>query len=225
MLADNTDSLVAIILSGNRLPSTAGAPFDLDVQADDAIAVLDALGWSDAVVLGHSWGGYLLLHVLAAHPERVLAGVALEPTGAVGDGGVAEFDAELISRLPLEDVERLGEPGLDPDEMLALIWPGYFPRGAVVPPLIPGTVASMETLEAGQIAAEAAQPGLADRLSGLAVPVLFIVGGGSPIPATASTDTAAVIGGAASVVSIDGGHFPWLTGPGEVRAAVDAFLR
>ncbi len=205
-------------------PSTAAAPFDLAVQAEDAIAVLDALGWADAVVLGHSWGGYLLLHVVAAHPGRVRAAIALEPIGAVGDGGAEEFDAELMSRLSPEAVARLGDPDLGPDEMMTLIWPGYFPRGAVVPPPVPGTTLHVDVMEAGQSAMQSVQTGLAERLRASAVPILFIVGDGSPVPATASTDTAAVIGRAASVTSLGGGHFPWLTGPGAVRATVDRFL-
>ena len=63
-------------------PSTAGEPFDLDVQAADAIAVLDALGWPDAILIGHSWGGHLLLHLIAARTGRLSAAIAIDPIGS-----------------------------------------------------------------------------------------------------------------------------------------------
>lgn len=205
-------------------PSTAGGPFDLALQADDAAAVLDALGWRDAVALGHSWGGYLLLHVVAAHADRIRAAIALDPIGAVGDGGMEEFEGELISRLAPESVERLGAPDLSADEQLELIWPGYFPPGSVVPPPLPDTSLDVDVMEAGQGGVAAAQADLAEALRGSAVPILFITPVGSPIPASASAATADVIGDAASVVSVGVGHFPWLIEPGAVRAAVDGFL-
>ena len=39
--------------------------------AADAVAVLDAAGLREVVVLGHSWGGYLALRLAVAAPERV----------------------------------------------------------------------------------------------------------------------------------------------------------
>jgi pimeloyl-ACP methyl ester carboxylesterase len=45
------------------------------------------------------------------------------------------------------------------------------------------------------------------------------------MPVTAATDTAALIGGNARALVLDGvGHFPWLEQPGVVRAALDDFL-
>jgi proline iminopeptidase len=81
-------------------PSTARAPYDVATQVGDVLAVLDHLGWSDPLVLGHSWGGHLLLHLLAAHPGRVGSALVVDPLGAVGDGGNAEFEEELMSRVP-----------------------------------------------------------------------------------------------------------------------------
>jgi pimeloyl-ACP methyl ester carboxylesterase len=82
----------------------------------------------------------------------------------------------------------------------------------------------VEVMEAGQTAAAAVQIELADRLRGSTVPILFITPVGSPIPATASEATAAVIGDAASVVTIGVGHFPWLLERGAVSTAVDDFV-
>jgi pimeloyl-ACP methyl ester carboxylesterase len=56
--------------------------YDLATVASDAATALDALGWSRAVVVGHSWGAAVAATLAAEHPERVLAAVLV-------DGGVA----------------------------------------------------------------------------------------------------------------------------------------
>lgn len=52
--------------------------YDLTTVASDAATALDALGWSRAVVVGHSWGGAVAATLAAEHPERVLAAVLVD---------------------------------------------------------------------------------------------------------------------------------------------------
>ncbi len=68
-------------------PSSTAGPYAVADHVADARRVLDALGWDRAVVVGHSWGGHLALHVAAALPERTAAVLAVDPLGAVGDSG------------------------------------------------------------------------------------------------------------------------------------------
>ena len=66
---------------------------------------------------------------------------------------------------------------------------------------------------------------LAGRLRDCPVPTVFVHGGASPMPVTASTDTAAVMGSRASVVVVPGsGHLVWHENPGAVRRALDSLL-
>jgi pimeloyl-ACP methyl ester carboxylesterase len=90
-------------------PSTLEGPFTIAQSINDAITVLDGLGWSQALVVGHSWGGHLALRLAATHPERLLGVLAVEPMGVVGDGGKAAFEAELMARTPAEGRSRLQE--------------------------------------------------------------------------------------------------------------------
>lgn len=46
-------------------------PVTIDAMADDALAVMDALGWSSAHVVGHSMGGLIAQAVALKAPERV----------------------------------------------------------------------------------------------------------------------------------------------------------
>lgn len=222
---------VAVYQQRGLPPSTAEAPFDVPTQVADVVAVLDGLGWDRAVVIGHSWGGHLLLHLLAAHPERVTAAMVIDPLGGVGDGGEAQFEAELNRRTPPESVERAHEldqramngQGTEADvvESLRLYWPAYFANPAAAPPF-PDMQLSVEAYSATFESLHTELPGLAGRLVDLAVPTLFIHGASSPMPVVASTDTAHVIGPAAAVQVLDGvGHFAWLDRPGVVRAALD----
>jgi 3-oxoadipate enol-lactonase len=46
-------------------------PYDLEVMAEDAMAVLDAAGFADAHVMGASMGGVISQIIAVRHPERV----------------------------------------------------------------------------------------------------------------------------------------------------------
>ena len=214
-------------------PSTARGPYDVAVQVDDVIAVLGLLGWASPLVVGHSWGGHLLMHLLATRPDLVGAALVVDPLGAVGDGGGQEFGAELERRLPDDVRERAveldrramaGEGTADEAlESLRLLWPAYFSvwdRAPEPPQIAIGVEAYAATMES--VAAEL--PGLAARLGDVRVPTRFLHGGLSPMPVTASTDSAALMGAEVDVVA-DSGHFLWLEAPGSVRRNVDALLR
>ncbi len=213
-------------------PSTAREPYDVAVQVADVVAVLDHLGWVRPLVLGHSWGGHLLLHLLAATPERVGGALVVDPLGAVGDGGGVEFEAELTRRLPAAvrdralELDRRAMAGEgtaeEAQESMRLVWPAYFSgwdRAPAMPEIAIGVAAYAATLAS----ATAELPGLAARLGGVAVPTRFVHGARSPIPVTASTDSAALLGADVDVVA-DAGHFIWLEAPGVVRRNLDLLL-
>jgi pimeloyl-ACP methyl ester carboxylesterase len=226
---------VAVYQQRGVPPSTAGPPYDVPTQVGDVVAVLDGLGWKSAVVAGHSWGGHLLLHLLATHPERVAAALVIDTLGGVGDGGEAEFDAEMLRRTPPHDVERVehlerramaGEgTGADLMESMQLLWPAYFASPAAAPPF-PGMSFSVEAYSATFESLHAELPGLAARLAGGSVPTLLVHGAGSPMPVAGSADTAQAIGAAAVLQVLGGaGHFPWHERPGALRSALEALVR
>ena len=226
---------VAVYQQRGVAPSTAAAPYDVATQVADVVAVLDRLSWSRTAIAGHSWGGHLLLHVLAARPERVAAALIVDTLGGVGDGGEAEFDDEMLRRTPPRDVERVEHlerqamegRGTEADlaESMRLLWPAYFAEPAAAPPF-PGMRFSVDAYSATFESLHCELPALAGRIAGTGVPTLFVHGAGSPMPITASTATAEVMGAAAAVDVVDGaGHFPWLECPGAVRIALDGLVR
>ncbi len=58
-------------------------------MADDAIAVLDALGWESAHLFGHSMGGQLAQRIALRYPRRVrsITSSASLPSDVSGAGG------------------------------------------------------------------------------------------------------------------------------------------
>jgi pimeloyl-ACP methyl ester carboxylesterase len=50
-----------------------GSPYTAEDMTDDAVAVLDALGWERAHLFGHSLGGAIAQRIGLRHPERTLS--------------------------------------------------------------------------------------------------------------------------------------------------------
>lgn len=211
-------------------PSTLQGPFAVDREVADALAVLDALAWDAGWVVGHSWGGHLLLHIAVAAPERLHGGLAIDPLGAVGDGGFEAFDAEMLRRTPAGDrrlAEQLDEQAMrgegGPDdalESMRLVWPAYFASPDHVMPFeaarvsVPAYAGLLESLAA-------ARPQLESALADVQVPLGFLAGARSPMPHDqAAAATARAIPTAWLEVVEGAGHFPWFERPGCVRAAL-----
>ena len=214
-------------------PSQTDGPFAIADHVADCRRVLDGLGWERAVVVGHSWGGHLALHVGAALPDRVRALLAVDPLGGAGDGGSAAFEAELAARIPPEDLARAEElderamrgegTAAEALESLRLVWPAYFPSPQQAPPM-PDIAITVDGYAETWESVLHELPALEAALSGIGVPVGFVVGGRSPMPAAASTDTADRIPGAWVEVVDGAGHFVWLDRPGAVRASLERLL-
>jgi pimeloyl-ACP methyl ester carboxylesterase len=212
-------------------PSVTDGDFTIDEALADVVAVLDHLGWQRTYVVGSSWGGHLAFWVAGSLPDRLLGVLAVDPLGAVGDGGNAEFEAEMERRTPEEARERaaeldrqaqageVGEEGAL--ESFRLFWPAYFADPATAPP-VPDrmrlSVAAYSGLFADLVAR---QPELEASLPAIAVPVGVVVGERSSIPNSAGRDSADRIPGAWTEVVPAAGHLPWYERPGSVRQALD----
>jgi len=181
-------------------------------------------------VVGHSWGGHLLLHLAVAAPGRLLGGLAVEPLGGTGDGGLEAFEAEMSRRIPDADralAEELdaqalrGEGGAEAAlESLRLAWPAYFASPGHVMPF--REAATSVPAYAGLFASlQQALPRLAEALAGERVPLGFVAGARSPMPRDrAAGATARAVPGAWLEVVAGAGHFPWFERPGCVRSAL-----
>jgi pimeloyl-ACP methyl ester carboxylesterase len=63
--------------------SSPPAPYSVDAMTDDLVALLDHLGWDDAVrVAGHSLGGWIAETLVLDHPGRVRAAALMGSANA-----------------------------------------------------------------------------------------------------------------------------------------------
>ena len=215
-------------------PSTLAGPFTMSEAVNDVIAVLDGLGWPRAVLVGHSWGGHLVLRTAAAHPDRLRGVLAVDPVGVVGAGGTAAFEAEMGARTPkaararaqeLDDSAMAGE-GTTEDalEGLAIMWPAYFADPDNAPPMPPIRL----SVEAYSGLIGEMSEGLDEVAAALAtgsVPYGVVAGAGSPIPWGQAARTTAELSPHAFLTVIPAaGHFPWLEVPGSVRTALQRLI-
>lgn len=214
-------------------PSTAMGPYDVNTHVADVVHVLDALGWQSATVVGHSWGGHLAAHVAVGLADRLDHVLIVDPLGAVGDGGEKEFEAAIHERTP-EDIrsraEELDEQALrgegtasQLEESLRLLWPAYFPTWDSAAPM-PDITGSVEAYSQTFESIHELLPALEAALPTVRVPVGFVAGSASPMPVSASTDSAARIPGAWVEIVEGAGHFPWYDVPGSVRRALDRLV-
>ena len=200
---------------------------------EDIVAVLDGLGWDTAYLMGHSWGGHLVFHAAVEIPERLEGVLSVDPLGAVGDGGMEAFSAEMTARVRKEDRARARELD-DKDiageatpeesrEAFSLFWPSYFADPASAPPL-PRVEFCSPAMQGLFGDLTECLPKLEKSLPSIDVPFGVLVGELSPMPPTAGTDSAARIPGAWAHVQPGAGHFVWHESPGCLVAPMDRLV-
>ncbi len=214
-------------------PSMSIGPFDIETHVDDARAVVSVVGDGEPVILvGHSWGGHLAMHVCARYPEHVSGLVLIEPFGAVGDGGEAGISDEMTRRLPRRTAVRanmLDEAALRGDateadalESMRLFWPTYaakyredlqMPAGLALS--VPSYQQSMDSMRH-----HLRLHTLAQELPRITSPVVVLHGAGSPLPIESTRATCSLLRTAELIEIDEAGHFPWLESPGCVADAL-----
>jgi pimeloyl-ACP methyl ester carboxylesterase len=203
--------------------------YSAEDMTDDAVAVLDALGWDSAHLFGHSMGGQLAQRTALRHRQRVrsVTSSASLPSDTGGLGAARYVHLGLVARMA-----RMRFPeGRDGDIALGLALaravasPGYLFDEAEARARIERDVVS----GVRDTAAQSRQVGAkwhGGRLSELRVPTLVLHGERDPLlrPAAARR-TAAAIDGARLVLLPGVGHdLPaavWPQVAGEVRALAD----
>ena len=123
--------VVALDQRGHGDSDKPSGPYDGATVAADALTALDAIGWSRAVVVGHSWGASTALRLAAQAPERVLAVVAVDGgLGSALDAGRSREDARVALTPP-----RTAVP---PDQLPAMV-----ARGPLAPWWSPEVAAAL----------------------------------------------------------------------------------
>src|ERR1700694_5545951 len=80
-------------------------PYSIGDYADDAAALMDAVGWERANVVGVSFGGMVALELVLRHPDQV-AKLAVCCTSPGGDGG-SSYPHHTLQALPADERARV----------------------------------------------------------------------------------------------------------------------
>jgi 3-oxoadipate enol-lactonase len=220
-LADLGDAfdVVAWDAPGYGASSDPAADFSMADFAAAAAALLDALGWQSAHVLGHSFGGVIAQMLYGRQPARVRS-LILADTNA-GSGSMP--DASERTQRRLRDLERLDPRGLAERRAPALLTP-HAPAE-----LVQTLIDIMSEVRPMGYAAAARAMGatdLRDQLRGIRVPSLVLHGErDTVIPPNIAMELATAIPSAKLVLLPGAGHASNQQAPEAYNRAVREFIR
>src|SRR5262245_53882994 len=215
---DNRDVGLSTHLSAAGKPSVWGlifrpgavAPYRLDDMADDAAAVLDALGWESAHIVGGSLGGMIGQVLAVRHARRVRSLTSMMSTPSPRIGRSAIWFGLRIARLLKQPIRSREEAAQRQVDLFRLIGsPGY--------PLDEGWLREVGRLSydrghdpAGRLRQQAALLASGDRrqeLSRVRVPALVVHGEADKVwRPVGGRETARAIPGARLVTYSGMGH-------------------
>jgi pimeloyl-ACP methyl ester carboxylesterase len=206
------------------------AAYSFDGFATDLLALLDAMGWSSAVALGHSMGGMVLQTAVLRAAERFDAIILMDTSHRAlrADGGIIDLAigiaraegmaAVLAAQEALDGEDPLGNPI---DRRLKAERPGYKEFGDRK------MLTSSPAMYAAMIKVLTDATSGLDRLDDLAkltVPALVVVGDHDTPFLKPSQRMAAAIPGAELAVIPDAAHSPQFENPEPWWKAVEGFL-
>ncbi len=215
-----------VVAPDNRGTGHSDAPegeYTLDLLADDAVAVLDALDCARAHVIGHSMGGMIAQLVAARHPHRVER-LVLVCTHAGGPTVVPPTPQAMAALIP---ARTLPPAEIVRYAMTTISSPGFAARD---PAAIAQLVANAEATPTPQMTwVRQMQAILVSDRTGLlpkiTVPTLVIHGADdSLIPPANGRAIATLIPGAGYAEIVECGHMPMWERPLQLAQIVGDFL-
>jgi 3-oxoadipate enol-lactonase len=213
MLSDTRRCIAPDLRGFGRSSPSIHPVLSMEDQADDLVALLDALGIEQVDLIGLSMGGYIALAFAEQHPER-LRTLALVDTKSTEDSDDAKSGRDAAAARAAVD----GRSGLATNMIgvlvaeSATIWTRARLRTMIESTPAESIVAALEGMKR--------RPDRTSILSSLSVPVAVIVGEHDVLSPIADADhMAAAAGGALTVVS-DAGHMSPIEDPAAVAAAL-----
>jgi proline iminopeptidase len=217
--------------ANGRSDAFAASSITMEQLADDAAELLDELGVERAVVLGHSYGGFVAQEFALRHPSRLSQLVLLDTTpGQLGTGEAPDPEMQGPP-MPDELIELFINIPADDEEFNAGVrrmLPYYLHdrREPMVQQLIDATEGSIHRLDAmvaGMMALGAWSA--VDRLPTIGAPTLLLVGRHDLHTSwPQSYRIASRLPDAEVVVFEHSAHFPWIEEPDRFYDVLERWL-
>lgn len=202
---DRPPSMRAMAL-GSLVGRAPQAAYHLTDMADDAVALLDALGIERAHVVGVSMGGMIAQTIAIHHPDRVLSLVSImSTTGNRRKGRPKPSLLTKAARLPVRTKENAAEVGM---QIWRLISGPHFDEREVQRSIAAAVARSVRPQGSlRQTAAILAAPDRTAALGRVGVPTLVIHGMVDPlVQPSGGVATASAIHGSRLLMFDDMGH-------------------
>jgi pimeloyl-ACP methyl ester carboxylesterase len=203
---------VAVDLRGHGLSSKEDHPLSAPQCAADVVELIDAFGWDQVSVVGHSLGSVTAMLLALDHPARVDSLVLM--------GSAAHY--EMKWKRPEVTPETYRQVIEESNKRAAPFFfqPGY---GEVRERVI--TSWSWVPFEVHRNLILLAHPDLRERVADIAVPTLVVAGeDDQSTPVDRARYLAETIPGAQLLVVPGTGHFMFMERPGFVGGAISRFL-
>lgn len=202
-------------------------PYSPDAQADQVVALIQALGFERAILAGNSAGGTVAMHTYLRHPERVQAIVFVDAAIYTG-GGAPEWIKPLLRTPQLRRLGPLVSRSLvaQSDRLLALAWhdPSRITPEDITAYRIAAQVENWDRA-LWELTLASRDLRLAERVAEVRVPALVITGDDDRIvPTDESIRLARELPDAELVVIPACGHLPQEECPEAFVAAVQEFV-
>ncbi len=203
-----------------RSPAPPGV-YEMDLLASDVLALLDTLHVKQAVIMGHSMGGYVALAAWKRAPDRLLAlGLITSQAGADTEQG-RQGRYLLADKVAAQGSKVVAE---------AMLFKLFAPNLSAHSKIIDGVGQMiLNTASAGIIGAlkgMALRPDSIPVLPGIKIPVLILAGKNDQIisPDKPQAMAARLPKGTLSLIE-NAGHMPMLEQPTATTIAIREFLR
>lgn len=219
-LSDHYRVIVPDLRGHGRSPTTHGV-YEMDALARDVLALLDSLHIKQAVIMGHSMGGYVTLAAARIAPERFLA------LGLIASQAGADTEEGRQARYRTAEKVAAGGSQVIAEMMLPKLFAANLPAKT---PIIEKTRQLMLTTDLagiiGSLQGMAARPDSGALLPHIGMSALILAGEQDQIiPLEKARAMAASMKSATLTIVPDAGHMPMLEQPEATTAAIRGFLK
>jgi 3-oxoadipate enol-lactonase len=116
---------------GHGKSQPAGEGFNMPLAVEDTLALMDALGYEKAALVGHSNGTYIAQELVFRHPERVTAlaladGTCITWPHSAFDNWLVRISPAIMALYPIETLKKLTLPTIsDKKELQEYVYQAY----------------------------------------------------------------------------------------------------